>query len=171
MKKMTDLMMIEKAIAYANGKHFSDLGLRVGAVATTEDAAIFGTNHMAFAGECTPEILNNRTERLKRVVHAETDAINGSFYQIKSLHCNYHPCLDCSKKIVAAGIKKVVFATCLIPGVVESWKESWDKGTALMEAAGVEVVEVRVPYDRWEDQMGTMDDDGNPNFTPEKNKY
>ena len=69
------------------------------------------------------------------VLHAESNAItklaksNSSSYEA-TLYSTLSPCFDCSKLIIQAGIKRVVF----------SEKYSCDKGIKLLSKSGVEII-------------------------------
>lgn len=59
----------------------------------------------------TTELWNNREEKYKRVLHAESNAIDFARESLEgtAIFCSLFPCSNCAARIVQAGIKTVVF--------------------------------------------------------------
>ena len=59
----------------------------------------------------TPELWENREEKYKRVLHAESNAIDFARESLDgtTIFCSLFPCSNCAARIVQAGIKAVVF--------------------------------------------------------------
>lgn len=59
----------------------------------------------------TTELWNNREEKYKRVLHAESNAIDFARESLEgtTIFCSLFPCSNCAARIVQAGIKTVVF--------------------------------------------------------------
>ena len=59
----------------------------------------------------TPELWENREEKYKRVLHAESNAIDFARESLAgtTIFCSLFPCSNCAARIVQAGIKTVVF--------------------------------------------------------------
>lgn len=86
-----------------------------------------------FENHCEDE--NNRTKPY--VLHAEANAItkvakSGNSSEGATLYVTSSPCLECSKLIIQAGIRRVVFT--------ENYR--LDDGIQLLNRAGIEVVQV-----------------------------
>ena len=86
-----------------------------------------------FENNCEDE--NNRTKPY--VLHAEANAItkvakSGNSSEGATLYVTSSPCLECSKLIIQAGIRRVVFT--------ENYR--LDDGIQLLNRAGIEVVQV-----------------------------
>ncbi len=65
-----------------------------------------------FKGEYTPE---HHDWSYKYEIHAEMNAIvwaarNGIAIEGATMYCTYEPCFDCVRAIIAAGLKRIVFA-------------------------------------------------------------
>lgn len=58
-----------------------------------------------------PELWENREEKYKRVLHAESNAIDFARESLEdaAIFCSLFPCSNCAARIVQAGIKTVVF--------------------------------------------------------------
>jgi len=59
----------------------------------------------------TPELWNNREEKYKRVLHAESNAIDFARESLEgaTIFCSLFPCSNCAARIVQSGIARVVF--------------------------------------------------------------
>jgi len=85
-------------------------------------------------------ICEDENEKTKPyVLHAEANAItkvakSGNSSDGATLYVTTSPCLECSKLIIQAGIKRVVFTE----------KYRIEEGVKLLQRAGIEVVQVEV---------------------------
>lgn len=101
-----------------------DPSTKVGAVITV-DNKIVSTGYNGFPKGVydSKDILNNREEKYKRVVHAEVNAIVSAKQCLKNavLYMTHFPCERCAVTIIQAGIKEVVY-----PGFSdETFKQRW----------------------------------------------
>lgn len=148
MDKSWDKTFIEIAEKYA--EHSSCAKYHVGAV-ITRDRRIISTGYNGVPGgqkHCS-ELFKNINFKLDKIkseehhiwslkneIHAEVNAIgyaakNEVLTNNATIYVTLQPCLNCSKAIVAAGIKRVVY------------KEAYTRepeSIAFLQSAGVEVV-------------------------------
>jgi len=113
-------------IVYLIAKRSTCLRRHVGAVivkdnqilATGYNGVPTGIQHCAQQGGCLRERMNvpsGQRHELCRGLHAEQNAIiqaavHGSSIRGGTLYCTTMPCIVCTKMIINAGIKKVVYA-------------------------------------------------------------
>lgn len=99
-------------LAIVVGTRSKDPNTKVGSVLVNEHKRIVGTgyNGMPEGLEETPDIWQ-KPEKYKWVLHSELNSILHStkFLKHSTLYTTMYPCPDCSKAIVAAGIKRVVY--------------------------------------------------------------
>ena len=81
------------------------------------------------------------------VLHAEANAIlklakSNNRGQNSTLYITLSPCKDCSKLILQAGIKRVVY--------IKGYKDS--EGIDFLSKAGIEIVQIENPFEQDEDQ-------------------
>ncbi len=105
-----------------------------------------GYNH--FYPGIEPEV-EDRDEKLRRIEHAERDAIYqaamaGNSTKGAILVCPWVACVDCARAIIGSGIGVVIHHRdrYLLPS---SWKDQIDKALGWLEAAGVEIHTVNGP--------------------------
>jgi dCMP deaminase len=57
------------------------------------------------------EIYDNRDEKYRRIIHAETNAILFAHHDIEgcSIYLTHQPCSQCAAKIIQSGIIRVIF--------------------------------------------------------------
>lgn len=92
------------------------LRLNVGAVLVAEDNRILATGYNG-SPKGLPHCLDvgclkNEEGRCIRTIHAEINAILSVDMHIRKnsiLYCTHEPCENCTKSIIQAGIKKVVY--------------------------------------------------------------
>ena len=99
-----------------------------------------GYNH--FYKGIEPEV-EDRDEKLRRIEHAERDAIyraafNGTTTHGAILVCPWVACVDCARAIIGSGIGVVIhhWDRYMLPS---SWKDQINEALGWLEAAGVEV--------------------------------
>lgn len=88
-----------------------DPSTKVGAVVTTSDGIIVGGGFNDFPKGIPEEWWEDRELKYKAVVHAEVNAIleAGRFHcEGGTIYVTSHPCRDCARMIIAAGLKKLV---------------------------------------------------------------
>lgn len=124
-----------------------DPSTKVGAV-IVQDKVVVGMGYNGFpAGvEDNPDLYADRAEKLKRVVHAEANAIieagqdcgNATLYVYPLFTCN-----ECAKLVIQSGIRRVVYDGSLWrKNCRDEWKESFDVAMEMYEEAGVQVVDL-----------------------------
>jgi dCMP deaminase len=148
MDKSWDTTFIEIAEKYA--EHSTCSKYHVGAI-ITRDRRIISTGYNGVPGgqkHCNQifKNINFKEDRvmsekhhewsLKNEIHAEVNAIcyaakNEVLTNNATLYCTLQPCLNCSKAIVAAGIKRVVYK--------EAYKRE-PESIDFLKSAGVDVV-------------------------------
>jgi dCMP deaminase len=94
-----------------------DPSTQVGAVIVRQNKSIasMGFNGFPPGMEDKPEWLNDRTEKLKRMIHAENNALNYCLHENITGSTIYvyplHPCSVCVQLVINRGIKRVVTVT------------------------------------------------------------
>jgi dCMP deaminase len=123
-----------------------DPSSQVGAVAV-RDLRVLATGCIGFPrGVADDGRLNDRAEKYPRIVHAEQNVIAWAARQGVSLEGSTiyihppHPCPDCAKLLVQAGVQEVVFSTH--GDTPERWKAAFEVASDLLGEAGVSVREV-----------------------------
>ena len=127
-------------------KHIStwskDPSTQIGSVAIGENGQVLSQGYNGFPRGVNddPEILNDREQKLERVVHAEMNVIyNASFNGISlagsTLYVYGLPCChDCAKGVIQVGIKRIVMSK---QHQTDRWKESWEKSMKMFREAGI----------------------------------
>lgn len=117
-----------------------DPSTKVGAIVTNEDGIIVGGGFNSFPEGIPPTWWDVREQKYKAVIHAEANALleAGRFHCLGgTIYVTSHPCRDCARLIIAAGIKKVVSPLEPWrddPGVVETCRDAAE----LLDLCGVE---------------------------------
>lgn len=115
-----------------------DISTKVGAVIVRQDKTIASVGYNGFARGVRDDqsLLENRTLKLLRTIHAEENAIlharerlDGYTLYVTPLH----PCGTCAAKIIQVGITRIV----TIPAHVERWQESFNAAAEQFNEAGV----------------------------------
>lgn len=96
------------------GKNYSkDPRTKVGALILRADGTPVSWGYNGFPRGIveTTKLWNNREEKYKRVLHAESNAIDFARESLAgtTIFCSLFPCSNCAARIVQAGIKTVVF--------------------------------------------------------------
>jgi len=101
-----------------------------------------GYNGFPVGVEDTEERLNDRDTKIRYVAHAEANAIStaarsgislsGSTLVVSALH----PCADCAKLIIQAGISRVIAP---LPAIDGRWADSFEIAATMFRESGVEV--------------------------------
>lgn len=122
-----------------------DPSTKVGAVIVDDDNHIIslGYNGLPKKVPDYPIVLNNRFEKYKYIIHAETNAILTATSCIKD--CTVYtfpflPCTNCASMVIQAGIKRVVSFEC----VDNRWKAPLEDSKSLFKIANVECVEYQL---------------------------
>lgn len=122
-----------------------DPSTKVGAVITNGDKKIvsLGYNGLPQWVADDNEILNNREEKYKFIIHAEVNAIlqaNRSSCDLLGVTIYTYPfltCPQCAAMIIQAGIMRVVSYKC----VDERWKDRINDSIKLLNMADIEVMQ------------------------------
>jgi dCMP deaminase len=118
-----------------------DPSTKVGAVIVDNKRRIVGTGYNGFPRGVYdgPEVYEDRDAKLARVVHAEVNAIlnargpvDGCDLYVTPLH----PCNECTKVIIQAGIKRVF----TVPMEQRRYNDTWRVAMEMFEQAGVEII-------------------------------
>jgi len=115
--------------------------MKVGAIIVKDNHIIaegYNGTPMGFDNSCEYYDHLGEYHTKSEVLHAESNAITKLARSTQSscgstLYTTLSPCFDCSKLIIQAGVTKVVYK--------ESYRYA-DSGIALLERAGIEVVQV-----------------------------
>ena len=91
-----------------------DLKTRVGCV-IVKNNNIISFSYNGTSPGTSNKMRDENGKTLAEVIHAETNAIlkvakNGVATKNATLYCTLCPCMECSKQILASGIKRVVFS-------------------------------------------------------------
>ena len=119
---------------------------QVGAIIVKNNIIIAdGLNGTPSGFENCCEDSNGRTHWY--VLHAEANAIlklakSNNRGQNSTLYITLSPCKDCSKLILQAGIKRVVY--------IKGYKDS--EGIDFLSKAGIEIVQIENPFEQDEEQ-------------------
>ena len=120
-----------------------DPSTKVGAVITdgTKKVVSLGYNGLPQWVEDNPDILFNREEKYKYIIHAEVNAIlqanKDNFFAGTIYTYPFLTCPQCAAMIIQAGIMRVVSYKC----VEERWIPRIEDSKKLLEMAQIEVVE------------------------------
>lgn len=134
------------ALAQHISKWSKDTSTKCGAVIVRPDKTIasLGFNGFPRLMEDRAELIENRMQKLERIIHAEMNAIlflRGE--NVTSRHTLYTwpllPCHRCAVHVIQAGIGRVVAPVCTI----DRWQDSIEKSMAFFKEARVEVLEVK----------------------------
>ena len=96
------------------GKNYSkDPRTKVGALILRADGTPVSWGYNGFPRGITetPDLWKNREEKYKRVLHAESNAIEFARESLEgtTIFCSLFPCSNCAARIVQSGITRVVF--------------------------------------------------------------
>lgn len=137
------------SIAVITAMRSADPSTKVGAVIVDETNTVVTTGYNGFPRDAdisTFQTMNDRDEKYKWVIHAETNAIYNAVRQGKSvdgctLYLTWLPCAECMKAIAQSGIKRVV--TLPIPDdLQERWMESFKISREIADKCKIEVTEL-----------------------------
>jgi dCMP deaminase len=129
------------SLAFKWSERSKDPSTKVGEIIVNGNREEVGEGYNGFPRgiEDKPELLNNREEKYRRVVHAEMNAILTARQPVRgcTLYVSVFSCEGCAKHVIQAGIKRVVAP---IPSVIhlERWGKSFDLAKELYDEAGVE---------------------------------
>lgn len=121
-----------------------DPSTKVGAVITNGIKVVsIGYNGLPMSVRDDPELLNNREEKYKYIIHGEMNAI-------LTAKCDLHgftlytypflPCTNCASMTIQTGIKRVVAPICQN----DRWYDRLEQSKDIFNRANIEVVELDV---------------------------
>ena len=123
-----------------------DPGRKVGAVILRPDNTVASCGYKGFPRGTNddPALYEDKETKLRRIVHAELNAIltareplHGYTIYVSPLH----PCSQCAAAIIQSGITKVVARVGSDGGL--GWQASFDEAGKLFEESGVEITILR----------------------------
>jgi dCMP deaminase len=122
-----------------------DPSTQTGAVIVRSDKTVasMGFNGFPRQIEDTPELLNNREEKYKRVIHCELNAIINAREQLDGYTLYNWPgqsCSRCAVHVIQAGITRVVSYWDENSSFIKRWREDMELAQSLYIEAGVKVV-------------------------------
>lgn len=131
-------------IAWKVTERSKDPSTQVGCVLVNEDQNVVSTGYNGFPPgfDDTPELWNDRAVKYDHVIHAEANAIaraakSGRITEGSTAYVTHHPCLQCAKTLIAAGVKTVYYDK-----ILRNWDIDHQKASHLMEESGVDVREI-----------------------------
>ena len=120
---------------------------RVGAVIVDTRNRVISTGYNGFPRgvDDSPAILTNREEKLRRVIHAEANALLFAQRSVEgcTLYATYPPCAQCTAMLIQAGIGRVVYPK----GINRSPRRAADWATAheMLSEVRIPVIELELP--------------------------
>jgi dCMP deaminase len=138
-----DLRYLELARSISSWS--KDPSTKVGAVTVGNQGQILSQGYNGFPRKIkdTPERLNDRSVKLKHVVHAEMNCIynatlNGVSLDKADLYVFGLPvCSECAKGVIQVGIKRVIM--CHPATIDERWRDSFADTEQMFSEAGLSV--------------------------------
>jgi len=124
-----------------------DPSTKTGAVLVRPDNTVvsIGFNGFPRGIEDKADLLYNREEKYKRVIHCEMNAILNSVEKLDGYTLYVWPCQSCERcavHVIQAGITRVVSPYDVPVDMKSRWQESWDVSEELFAEAGVEILHV-----------------------------
>ena len=110
---ITKMLQGLRHVKFIGENYSKDPRTKVGALILRADGTPVSWGYNGFPRGIveTPELWENREEKYKRVLHAESNAIDFARESLEgtTIFCSLFPCSNCAARIVQAGIKTVVF--------------------------------------------------------------
>ena len=134
-------------VAILASQRSKDPSTQVGACIVDEDKRILSTGYNGFPKGCSDdEFPWNRDESLgetkyQYVVHAELNAIlnaSGKKLAGSTLYVGLFPCNECTKAIIQAGVKKVIYLSDKYHGT-----PPMEASRKMLESAGIELEQIK----------------------------
>lgn len=117
---------------------------KVGALLIADDLSILSTGFNGFPRNCSdhPTLYEDRETKLRRVVHAEANAIaqaarRGTATHGSTLVVNWHPCSQCAALAINAGISRVI---CTPVDRESKWLSSFTEASRMLNEADIEII-------------------------------
>ena len=112
MRKVRDWNEYFMGIAHEVKKRSKDPSTQVGCVIVNKNNQIVGTGYNGMPADLFEyDYWQDRDLKLKTVIHSEKNAVGNLVADAKggSAYVTLHPCSDCLKGLIAAGIKKIYY--------------------------------------------------------------
>lgn len=119
-----------------------DTTTKVGAVLIDEKNRVVSVGFNGFPRGTSddPELYNNRDEKLRRVIHAELNAIIFADRPGETLYVTHHPCSQCMAAAIQFGIKRIKFIDRTLSS---RWNDSIKSAKNMAEESGVIITSYR----------------------------
>ncbi len=135
-------------VARTVAKWSKDKSTQVGAVVLMEDGTPLTFAYNGFARGVNDDVPERhaRPEKYKWTSHAEENAIanlarTGQQAMGATLYVTHFPCAGCARKIIQAGIKRVVVdASSMTEDFVSRWTDDMNCSKVMFAECGVEVI-------------------------------
>ncbi|WP_135076854.1 dCMP deaminase family protein [Terasakiella sp. SH-1] len=135
-------------VARTVAKWSKDQSTQVGAVVMMEDGTplTFAYNGFARGVDDNVEARHERPAKYKWTSHAEENAIanlarTGQQAMGSTLYVTHYPCTGCARKIIQAGIKRVVVdGASMSEDFLSRWEEDMEVSKEMFGEGGVDVV-------------------------------
>ena len=124
-----------------------DPSTKTGSVIVRPDRSVLSVGFNGFPRKIadTEELLNNRPEKYRRMVHCEVNAILSARESLEGYTLYNWPgqsCERCSVQVIQAGITRVVSYWDEESSFIQRWMKEMKDAEALFVEAGIEVVYV-----------------------------
>ena len=121
-----------------------DPSTQCGSVIVRADKTECSTGYNGFPRRIAdrPELLNDRPEKYRRVIHAEVNALLNAYERVNGYTLYVWPfmtCERCAVQIIQAGIMRVVAPAAVTEDQKKRWEESHALSMQLYQEAGVAV--------------------------------
>ncbi len=125
-----------------------DPSTQTGGVIVRPDKSLISVGFNGFPRKIAdnPELLNNREEKYKRVVHSEMNAILNAHGSVEGCTLYNWPgqsCARCAVHVIQAGIIRVVSPNSSHTDFGIRWKAETELADSLFKEAGVEVIYIK----------------------------
>jgi dCMP deaminase len=122
-----------------------DPSTKVGSVITDKNHKVISIGYNGLPSKVPDynSILENREEKYKFIIHAETNAILTAKTSVENCIVYTYPflpCTNCASMLIQSGISRVVSFECL----ENRWKDRIKASKNMFEIAGVEIIEYGV---------------------------
>lgn len=115
-----------------------DPSTKVGCVLVDADNRIVSVGFNGFPRGCSddPKLYENRDEKYRRVLHAETNAILFSERKAHTAYVTHRPCAQCTAMLIQSGIKRIIYTNDLHRPEWAAQRQTvddmaWESGTIL----------------------------------------
>jgi len=140
-------------MAYLVASKSKDKSIKVGCVLVCPNNTMISSGYNGFPRGVDEEGLfperYERPEKYNWTEHAERNAVynaalNGVKTQYSIAYSTCHPCVDCARALIQAGVREVYIPSKINDpffdaGRWDDWEESFMKGIEILQAAGVKV--------------------------------